>query len=215
MEFLDSISAWFGQASQVVEAFFSRYQLEISILTRVVSVLSIIATGLTTCLLVLILPIRVRMGALRIDALLKLIVFLGIFAWCFVASYVVIFQPFIIIAKLAIINVMLVGIIVAWTLLLSWPRISLMLTAIQQECELANNLTFLQAEMARSQLEALNMRIQQAIQPEEREVTETMLRTLSPIVTMFLKKERSILKWSYAAVDVGRTMMRHFFSDKK
>lgn len=205
MEFLNEIGAWLTQNRELLFR-----------LTRVACVLSIILASLMAVTIVAIFPIRIRFGMLRLDPLLKLFCAVFVIAWAAVASGVMINTPaWKDIGKFVLLNVMVIISVVSWILLLTWQQISRALSAIQQECELATNLTYLQAEMARAQMESLNDRIQRAIEPEDREMTETVLKTISPLVSMFLKRERSIVKWSVAAVDVGRTMMGYFFSDKK
>lgn len=205
MEFLNEIGAWLTQNRELLFR-----------LTRVVCVLSIILASLMAITIVAIFPIRIRFGVLRLDPLLKLFCAGFVITWGAVASGVMINTPaWKDIGKFFLLNVMVVISVVSWILLLTWPQISRALSAIQHECELATNLTYLQAEMARAQMESLNDRIHRAIEPEEREMTETVLKTISPLLSMFLKRERSIVKWSVAAVDVGRTMMGYFFSDKK
>ena len=86
---------------------------------------------------------------------------------------------------------------------------------IQQECEMAAHLTFLQAEMTRAQLENLNQRLSSAVQPREREIAATMLKSLSPFVMLYLKKEKSIFEWSMAAVNIGRGVLRYILLPKK
>jgi hypothetical protein len=204
MDFLNEVSAWLTQNRELLFR-----------LTRVASVLAIVLGSAMAVGAVLIAPVRIRFGIVRLDPLLKLIGMGLIIGWMVLASGIVINSSFVVIAKFILLNVMITVSVLSWIFLLTWPQISRALTSIQQECELATNLTYLQAEMARAQLEQLNDRIQRSIEPEEREVTETVLKTLSPLVTMFIRRERSVLKWSVAAVDVGKTLMGYFFSDKK
>jgi hypothetical protein len=204
MEFLNEIGAWLAANR---ELFFK--------VTRVISVLALVLGSAVTIGLIVFFPIRIRFGIIRLEGLLKLICTVLVIGWMVFSAGVLISSTFVVIAKYIILNVMIGTSVTAWILLLTWPQINAALIQIQQECEVATNLTFLQAEMARAQLESLNDRIQRATQPEQREVTETMLKTISPLVTMFLKRERSVIKWSVAAVDVGKSLMGYFFSDKK
>lgn len=204
MEYLDQIGAFF-LANQSSIAWFARFT----------SVMAIISASLLGAFIVLLMPIRIRFGIFRLDGLLKLIGALLVLGWMCAAVWAVIWFPFVVIAKLTIIHITVIGGIVCWVLLLSGSQIDRAMTSIQQECELANKLTFLQAEMARAQLQTLNDRIQKSIEPEEREMTETMLKSISPLVSMFLRRERSVIKWSVAAVDVGKELMRYFFNETK
>lgn len=198
-----------------IAAFLAQHKELLFRLARVISVLAVILGALTSMAVTLLFPVRIRLGALRLDPLLKLIAIALIFGWMVLSGAVVISSTFVVIAKYIILNVMIATSLTAWVLLLTWRQISAALTAIQQECELANNLTFLQGEMMRSQMEAVNARIQLAIQPEEREVTETMLKTITPLIGLFLNKERSVMKWSLAGVGVAKNLMGYFFSEKK
>jgi hypothetical protein len=204
MELWNEIAAWLTQHKDTLFR-----------LTRVISVLAVILGSLTAIFVALLFPIRIRLGAVRVDPLVKLIVMGLIVGWMVLSCGVIISSTFVVIAKYIILNVMIATSVIAWVLLFSWPQINRALTLIQQECELATNLTFLQGEMMRSQLEAVSARIHQAIEPEEREVTETMLKTLTPLVGLFLNKERSLVKWSIAGVGVAKNLMGYFFSEKK
>jgi hypothetical protein len=204
MDFLNEVGAWLTQNRELVFRWI-----------RVAFVVSTILGSAVAIGTVLIFPVRIRFGMVRLDPLLKLICMGLIIGWMVLTAGVVINSTLVVIAKYLLLNVMIAVSVMSWVFLLTWPQISRALSSIQQECELATNLTYLQAEMARAQLEQLNDRIQRSIEPEEREVTETMLKTLSPLVTMFIRRERSVLKWSVAAVDVGKTLMGYFFSDKK
>jgi hypothetical protein len=204
MEFFNQIGAFILQHQQAI-FWFSRFA----------SSIAIASACLVATLIILVLPIRIRFGIIRIDGLLKLIVSVLILGWMAAAIWAVVALPFVIIAKLCFLHLMIIGSITCLVLVVSGPQIDQMLDSIQQDCQLANNLTFLQAEMARAQLQGLSDRIKQSMQPEEKEITETVLKSISPLVSLFLKRERSVLKWSFAAVDVGRTMMRYFWSDKK
>lgn len=176
---------------------------------------AIVIVGLLLLWLIPQLPLRIRLGSLRIDGLLKLFAWFLTAAWCVAATWVAIKFPILIAAKLWIINLLIVGIVACWFFLLTSRVWSGLLTDVQQECELATNLVFLQGEMARAQLESLAEKIRASAQPEEREITQTMLKTLSPVVMLFLHKERSVVKWSMAAVNLSKGLMSYFWSAKK
>lgn len=204
MEWANDIAAWLTQHRELLFR-----------LARVISVLAVILGAFTAVIVTLIFPIRVRLGVVRLDPLLKLLAVVAMFGWMALSCGVIISSTFVVIAKYIILNVMIATSFVAWVLLLTWPQIDRALLSIQQECELATNLTFLQGEMMRSQLEAVTARIQQAVEPEEREITETMLKTVTPLIGLFLNKERSILKWSIAGMGVARNLAGYFFTEKK
>ena len=113
--------------------------------------------------------------------------------------------------KLALILSLLVGILCCLVGLTNVERWHQSLAKIQQECDLAANLVFLQGEMTRSQLEALNERLKHAVEPEEREITETMLKSISPFVMLYLHKEKNMIKWSLAAANMGRDLFNYFW----
>lgn len=195
--------------------FLIHYYPIIAPIARGATVTAIVIVGLLLLWLIPQIPLRVRIGAVRIDGLLKLCGWIFILGWCIAAAYVTVRFPLLIAAKLWIINLLLVGIIGCWFFLLTSRVWSDLLTDVQQECELATNLVFLQGEVARSQLESLSEKIRAAAQPEEREITETMLKTLSPVVMLFLHKERSVVKWSMAAMNLSKGLMSYFMSPKK
>ncbi len=205
MEFLDQIAALLQQNQKAF--------LDVARLIAAVGVVFVCLSGSN---LVTKLPIRrFRFGPLRLDLLLKFLVIAVIVAWMAGATLSVVLLPLLVVAKLFLIHVMICAGLLCWVFILSGPQIDRGLTQIQQDCELATNLTFLQAEMARAQLDSMNEKIRNSLEPEEREITETMLKSISPLVSLFLHKERSVVKWSIAAVDVGKVMMHYFWSPKR
>lgn len=204
MEFLNQLGAIILQ-----------HKREIFLLARSLSVIAIVASCLGGAVLIAMLPFRIRFGIIKLENLVKLAAILILFAWGAAATWAVIWLEFIVIAKLLLVHVFIIGSLAAWVLILCGPELNRMLIITQAQCELASNLTFLQADIVRAQLAEVNERIRRAVEPEEQEFTDTMLRTMSPLVSLFIKRERSVIKWSIAAVDVGKTMMRYFFSDKK
>jgi hypothetical protein len=127
-------------------------------------------------------------------------------------SYLILTTPPLLVAKLALIVFLICAGFFCLICVFNVHRFHRALTAVQQECELMTNLTFLQGEMTRAQLEQLNERIRQATEPEEREITETMLKSLSPLVMLFLRKEKSIIQWSLAAANIGKDMLKYIWS---
>lgn len=160
-------------------------------------------------------PLRIRFGPIKLENVLKLFVGGIMLSWFVAAGYAVLFFAPLMVAKLLLINLLIVGSFGCLIIFLNTGRMNLALSQIQQECELATNLTFLQAEMTRAQLETLNERIRKSLQPEEREISETLLKSLSPLVMLYFKKEKNIMKWSMAAMTASKDLMGFFFSSKK
>lgn len=116
-------------------------------------------------------------------------------------------QP-VVVAKLTFIFVLISGGCAALVVCTQTSRLHKALNSIKQECELATNLTFLQGEMTRAQLEQLSKRLQEISQPSEREVTEGLLQSISPIVMLYFRKEKSIVQWTMAAVKMGKSILQ-------
>ena len=153
----------------------------------------------------------------RIDysGFFKNVAVLGIWAIIGIHIAVILILPLLMVAKLALLEFLAVAILACWVCILnsnSWAR---SLLAIQSECELANNLTFLQGEMVRSQLEDINTRIHKQLEPPELDATQTLLQVLSPAVMLLVQKERSLMKWSMAAVNIGKTLTKFFKNSPK
>lgn len=215
MEWLQQFLQALNQFGNAIWSSFQLHHEVIYVFCRVSTMIALFASCVVGAFIVLLLPIRIRFGIVRLDPLLKLIIIVGVLGWMGAAMWASLFFPFLIVAKLWIIHVMIAVGLGCWVLLIAGPQLNLALTSIQKECEIATNLTFLQADYTRAQLESLNERIRRSVEPEERDATEMMLRSISPIVSLFLKKERSVIKWSFAAVDVGKTLMKYFWSDEK
>ncbi len=204
MEFLDQIGAVLQQNQQAL--------LDTA---RWLIAAGIIFVCLSGARLVTSVPLRIRFGMVRLDPLLKFLVVALIAAWMTAATWSVMTFSFMVIAKLFLIHLMIGAGLLCWIVIFCGPQIDRGLMQIQQDCELAINLTFLQAEMARAQLDSLNAKIRTSLEPQEREITETMLKSISPLLSLFLAKDKSVVKWSLAAVDVGKVMMHYFWSPKR
>ncbi|HEY9791876.1 MAG TPA: hypothetical protein V6D22_15835 [Candidatus Obscuribacterales bacterium] len=127
-------------------------------------------------------------------------------------SALVVLLPPLLVAKLALIVGLIGGGCFCLIMSRQAGRFYRTLAGIQQECELATNLTFLQGEITRAQLEQISQKLRQASEPQEKEITETMLKSLSPIVMLYLRKEKSLVEWSMAAANLGRTLLKYFWS---
>ena len=150
-------------------------------------------------------------GAVRLHPAFRLVV--ALFVLCAAVACAIaigIYAP-IVIAKGALVICLFGGGLFFLVLTASVPRIDRALNNIQRDCELATQLSFMQGEMTRAQLEEINERLKQAIAPEEKELTESMLKTLSPLVMLYFRKERSIIKWSVAAAKLGKGVFDYFF----
>jgi hypothetical protein len=152
-------------------------------------------------------------GVIRMSPFARLMCLLLILAAAGAASYAVCTLAPLLVAKGALVICLIGGGLFCFLLVCLVPKIDIALTSLQRDCELATQLCYMQGEMTRAQLEEINARLQQATQPQEREITESMLRTLSPLVMMYFRKEKNIIKWSMAAVKVGRGVFDYFFKD--
>jgi hypothetical protein len=148
----------------------------------------------------------------RLQPASKLLLAVIIAAAAVVVSVLVLLLPPLLVAKLSLIVVLIGGGCCCLILSMQAGRFYRTLAGIQQECELATNLTFLQGEMTRAQLEQLSQKLRQATEPQEKEITETMLKSLSPIVMLYLRKEKNLVEWSMAAANAGRTLLKYFWS---
>jgi hypothetical protein len=146
----------------------------------------------------------------------KIVIAVALPALAIAVSYLILTSEPLLVAKLVLIAVSIGSGLLCLLSLLNIGRFYRTLTAIRKECELMTNLTFLQGEMTRAQLEQLHERIRQAVQSQRpsHEIGETMLRSLSPLVMLFLRKEKSIIQWSLAAANIGRGMLKYFWSER-
>lgn len=151
------------------------------------------------------------LGVARVTPLARLALLLFILACAIAASWAVcVFSP-LLVAKGALVIGLVLGGIFCLIFLCVLPELDRALTNLQRDCELATQLSYMQGEMTRAQLETLNDRLKQAVQPEEREITESVLRSISPLVMMYFRKEKNIIKWSMAAANLGKGVLDYFF----
>lgn len=154
-------------------------------------------------------------GELEMAGVFKSLIYLVLIVVACAHGLFVAFFPLLISAKIAFIELLIMGCIVCWIGILNSGNWAAQLVQLQSEFELATNLTFLQGEMVRAQLEDMSARIHKSMEPQEIDMTETLLQSLSPMAMLFFKKEKSIMKWSMAAVKVGKTLGKYFWSPKK
>lgn len=145
----------------------------------------------------------------------KLIGSAFIIAIAIVQAWFTIALPLLLVAKIYFIELMVSGILGCLIGIASAGRWHQQLTQIQDECEVATSLVFLQGEMTRAQLEAVNERIQRSMEPEEIDLTETVLKSLSPALMLFIQKEKSIVKWSMTGLSIAKSLSKYFWSPKK
>ena len=139
---------------------------------------------------------------------IKTATMLVVFSICGVMSWLILNSTPLLVAKLAIIALLVSGGCACLAMATQAPRLLRALKTIEQECELATNLTFLQGEMTRAQLEQVSKKLQEITQPSEKEVTDGLLQSLSPFVMLYFRKEKSIVAWSLAAVKMGKSIFR-------
>jgi hypothetical protein len=151
---------------------------------------------------------------LRAHPLVKLLLFAGTLLVAGSVGWLILMNPPLLVAKLFLIACMTVGGFASLIIAANCHRWYASLHTIQQDCELASNLAFLQGEMTRAQLEALSARLKQAVEPEEREITHTMLKSISPFVLLFIRKEKNVLQWSLAAAKLGKDLLGYFWSPR-
>ena len=146
---------------------------------------------------------------LRMKWLLVFATILSI-AWLIPASYVLLSYALADVAKLALVNIMGLVAILGFGLLIFSKPIENELRIIEKECDMIRDITLFQASDVRAQLALIKEKMQAKNEPASRdEVTRTILKSVSPLVMLFFRKERSIVKWSLAAVNVGRVMAKH------
>jgi hypothetical protein len=178
-------------------------------------ILPLIQWLIVACIVLSVLRVLIAATPIRMNPFFKLfltVLFLGGAAGLI---WLVLTTAPLLIAKLALIIVLICGGLLCLYCLTQVGRWTEDLVRIQAECELATNLTFLQGEMTRAQLEQVSLKLQKMAEPEEREITETLFKSLSPIVMLYLRKEKSVIEWSLAAAGMGRDLFKHFWSPKK
>jgi hypothetical protein len=189
------------------------------IVAQAAGVLAIAALAIFGIKAVRSLPVSIRVdtpdGVIDYAPFLKMVVNLLLLALACGHGCIVIFLPLLTAAKIFLIELLIISSLGCWVGIANSGRWARQLMALQAECELATNLTFLQGEMIRAQLEEANERIHRQLEPPAMEASETLLKSLQPVMMLFLQKEKSIMKWSMAAVNVGKNLTKYFSSPKK
>jgi hypothetical protein len=139
---------------------------------------------------------------------IKSLAMMSVFSICGVMSWLILNSSALLVAKLAVIFLLISGGCACLAIATQAPRLLMALKSIEQECELATNLTFLQGEMTRAQLEQVSKKLQEITQPSEKEVTEGLLQSISPFVMLYFRKEKNIVAWAMAAVKMGKSIFR-------
>lgn len=151
----------------------------------------------------------VILAKLRMQGLLVLTAILAV-AWLIPASYVLLNYSLTDVAKLVLVNIMGLAAVVGFGLLIFSKPIENELRIMEKECDMLRDITLFQASDLRAQLALVKEKMQAKNEPASRdEVTRTILKSVSPLVMLFFRKERSIVKWSLAAVNVGRVLAKH------
>jgi hypothetical protein len=84
------------------------------------------------------------------------------------------------------------------------------LEMMEKHAELARDLSMMQAEYMRVQLDGLNQRLKQTIEPEVKDITKSLLKSVSPLAVLFFKREHNPFAWGAAALNAGRTLFSYF-----
>src|SRR5579883_1420154 len=174
-------------------------QLHSYILTGYRVIICLVLAYFTMVFLGLLSPVRL----FSVSKLLITLIYLGMLAIFFYG--VLVLAP-ITIAKLLLVAALIIGGCFCLILLPQVSHWNHKLDLVQQECEIAAKVTYLQGEVLRAQLEALNEKLKHTVEPEKKEMAAAVLKTISPLAMLYLNKERSILKWSFAAARLGNNL---------
>jgi hypothetical protein len=149
------------------------------------------------------------LAKLKMNGLLLLTAILSI-AWLIPASYVLLIYSLTDVAKLALVNIMSIGAILGFGLLIFSKPIENELRIMEKECDMMRDITLFQASDMRAQLALVKEKMRDRTEPASKdEVARSILKSVSPLVMLFFSKERSIVKWSLAAVNLGRVLAKH------
>jgi hypothetical protein len=203
---------------QYLEAF-KHIMPYLSIGARALAVLGLLSLALLGIQTIRAIPVSIKVQAaereIEYAGFIKSVIYLIILAIAVAHCLLVALLPLLVAAKIGFIEFLVAGILGCWIGILNSGRWAKELVLVQTECELATNLTFLQGEMVRAQLEDVNDRIRKQLEPQEIDATKTLLQTMSPLMMLFVQKEKSIMKWSLAAVNAGKMLTKYFNSPKK
>ena len=88
------------------------------------------------------------------------------------------------------------------------------LLIMELECDTARDMAMIQGTMLRSQLREIQDRLSKKPEKAEMEIIGTMMKQAMPLVTLFMAKETSIIKWGFAGAKLAKTAFE-WFQNKK
>jgi len=94
----------------------------------------------------------------------------------------------------------------------SWRK---QLSLLELECDDARDAVVLQATIARSQLAEVYERLTTQQEKPEIEVISNLIKQAMPLVSLFMSKETSLIKWGMAGVNLARSAFDYFKRSEK
>jgi hypothetical protein len=118
-------------------------------------------------------------------------------------------------SKLTLAYLMFLACVICWTVFFIAPQGRQTLIMIEMACAELRDVSMLGATQARAQLSAISERLKLQAEPDQRQATAMVLKSVSPLVMLFFAKEKSMLKWGMTAFSLGRSMFKYFGAHKK
>lgn len=118
-------------------------------------------------------------------------------------------------AKLTLAYLMFLACVICWAVFLIAPQGKQTLILIEQDCSELRDVSVLGATQMRAQLAQVSERLKRQAQPDERQATAMVLKSVSPLVMLLFAKEKSMLKWGMTAFGLGRSLFKYFDIKKK
>lgn len=91
----------------------------------------------------------------------------------------------------------------------------MMLQGIETECDIARDMTMLQATVARSELREIQEKLKTKTEKAKIEVVSSLVKEAVPVLSMIMQKETSLLKWGFAGAKLIRSAFEYFSQAKK
>jgi len=146
---------------------------------------------------------------MRLNAAVSFILTALIFVWLLPLSWVLLRWEWHNVGKYMLINFMVGLSFASLVTLLITRLLESELAKIEKECDNLRDITLFQAMDLRAQLVQLKHRIQEGQEtPGKDEIARTIVKGISPAVTLFFSKERSLVKWTLAGFNVARTIYK-------
>lgn len=118
-------------------------------------------------------------------------------------------------SKLVLAYLMFLACVGSWAILALAPHGKEALIMLEQDCSQLRDVSVLGGTQVRAQLAEVAEKLRRKSEPDQREATALLLRSVSPVVMLFFAKEKSALKWGMHAFTLARSLVKYFSAQKK